>query len=91
MATAACSCCFLVGADCVVQCWAEEVALSLRMNLDGWRLSFTQALGSKDSALLEAATARLSKAFPKRGKKGVGALSRQVISSNFLLQLPAPT
>lgn len=36
------------------------------MNLYGWRLSsFTQALGSKDSALLEAATARLAEAFPK--------------------------
>jgi len=34
------------------------------MNLYGWRLSsFKQVLGSKDSALLEAATARLSKAF----------------------------
>ena len=40
--------------------------MSLRMNLYGWRLSsFTQVLGSKDSALLEAAAARLSKAFPK--------------------------
>ena len=38
--------------------------MSLRMNLYGWRLSsFKQVLGSKDSALLEAATARLSKAF----------------------------
>jgi hypothetical protein len=31
------------------------------MNLDGWQLSsFTQILGSKDPAVLEAATARLS-------------------------------
>jgi hypothetical protein len=36
------------------------------MNLYGWRLSsFTQALASKDSALLEAATARLSNAFTR--------------------------
>jgi hypothetical protein len=34
------------------------------MNLYGWRLSsFTQVLGSKDAALLEAATARLSEAL----------------------------
>jgi hypothetical protein len=36
------------------------------MNLYGWRLSsFRQVLGSKDSALLEAATARLAKDFSK--------------------------
>jgi hypothetical protein len=36
------------------------------MNLYGWRFSsFTQALGGKNSALLDAAAARLSEAFPK--------------------------
>jgi hypothetical protein len=36
------------------------------MNLYGWRFSsFTQVLGSKDSTLLEAATARLAEAFAK--------------------------
>jgi hypothetical protein len=36
------------------------------MNLYGWSLSsFAEALGSKDSVLVEAATARLSEALPK--------------------------
>jgi hypothetical protein len=62
------------------------------MNLYGWRLSsFTQVLGSKDSALLEAATARLENALPQESALSKAkAWLRTLIDSGFLLQRDRP-
>jgi hypothetical protein len=62
------------------------------MNLYGWRLSsFTQVLGSKDSALLEAATARVSEALPKEpALSKAKAWLRTLIESGFPLQQDRP-
>jgi hypothetical protein len=62
------------------------------MNLYGWRLSsVTQVLGSKDSALLEAATARLSEALPKEpALSQARAWLQTLIESGFPLQQDRP-
>ena len=66
--------------------------MSLRMNLYGWRLSFfTQVLGSKDSALLEAATGRLSEALPKEpALSKARAWLQTLIESGFPLRQHRP-
>jgi hypothetical protein len=62
------------------------------MNLYGWRLSsFVRALGSKDSALLEAATARLSEALPKEpALSRARAWLQTLIGSGFPLRQDRP-
>ena len=62
--------------------------MSLRMNLYGWSFpSFTQVLGSKDSAVLEAATARVSEALPKEPAfSKAKAWLRTLIESGFPLR-----
>jgi hypothetical protein len=62
------------------------------MNLYGWRLSsFTQVLGGKDSALLEAATARLSQALSKEpALPKAKAWLQTLIESGFPLRQDRP-
>jgi hypothetical protein len=58
------------------------------MNLYGWRLSsFVQVLGSKDSAVLEAATARLQEALPQEpALSKARAWLRTLIENGFPLR-----
>jgi hypothetical protein len=58
------------------------------MNLYGWSMpAFRQALGSKDSAVLEKATARLSETLPKEpGLSRAKAWLRTLIENGFPLQ-----
>jgi hypothetical protein len=62
------------------------------MNLYGWHLSsFAQVLGSKDSALLEAATARLSEALPEEpALSKARAWLQTLIQSGFPLRQDRP-
>jgi hypothetical protein len=62
--------------------------VSLRMNLYGWsQPAFTAALGSKDAAVLEAATARLSETLPKEpGHSRARAWLRTLVESGFPLR-----
>src|SRR5262249_29180982 len=66
----------------------EGKPLSLRMNLYGWNLpSFTQALGSKDAAVLEGATARLAQTVQEGpALSRAKAWLQTLISSGFPLR-----